>query len=81
MIGPFGRQGPVATVRQLCPQMTQRHCKQKVTITKGKGAIYRLADYAASQLATACLVRVSSSIGEGAGRDFGSDPIAIASLE
>ena len=27
MIGPFGRQWPVATLRQHCPQMTQRRCK------------------------------------------------------
>ena len=27
MIGPFGRQGPAATLRQLCPQMTQRRCR------------------------------------------------------
>ena len=26
MIGPFGRQGPAATFRQHCPQMTQRRC-------------------------------------------------------
>ena len=26
MIGPFGRQGPAATLRQQCPQMTQRRC-------------------------------------------------------
>ena len=26
MIGPFGRQGPAATLRQHCPQMTQRRC-------------------------------------------------------
>ena len=27
MIGPFGRQGLVATIRQHCPQMTRRRCK------------------------------------------------------
>ena len=26
MIGPFGRQGLAATLRQHCPQMTQRRC-------------------------------------------------------
>ena len=26
MIGPFGRQGLAATIRQHCPQMTQRRC-------------------------------------------------------
>ena len=26
MIGPFGRQGPAATLRQHCPRMTQRRC-------------------------------------------------------
>ena len=26
MIGPFGRQGLAATLRQYCPQMTQRRC-------------------------------------------------------
>ena len=26
MIGPLGRQGPAATLRQQCPQMTQRRC-------------------------------------------------------
>ena len=26
MIGPFGRQGLAATLRQQCPQMTQRRC-------------------------------------------------------
>ena len=26
MIGPFGRLGPAATLRQHCPQMTQRCC-------------------------------------------------------
>ena len=26
MIGLFGRQGPAATLRQHCPQMTQRRC-------------------------------------------------------
>ena len=26
VIGPFGRQGPAATLRQHCPQMTQRRC-------------------------------------------------------
>ena len=26
MIGPLGRQGPAATLRQICPQMTQRRC-------------------------------------------------------
>ena len=28
MIGPFGRQGPAATLRQHCPQMTQRRCRK-----------------------------------------------------
>ena len=27
MIGPFGRQGPAATLGQHCPQMTQRRCR------------------------------------------------------
>ena len=27
MIVPFGRQGPAATLRQHCPQMTRRRCK------------------------------------------------------
>ena len=26
VIGPFGRQGQAATLRQHCPQMTQRRC-------------------------------------------------------
>ena len=26
MKGPFGRQGLAATLRQHCPQMSQRHC-------------------------------------------------------
>ena len=28
MIGPLGRQGPAATLRQHCPQMTQRRCNK-----------------------------------------------------
>ena len=28
MIGPFGRQGPAATLRQHSPQMTQRRCRK-----------------------------------------------------
>ena len=28
VIGPLGRQGPAATLRQHCPQMTQRCCSQ-----------------------------------------------------
>ena len=27
MIGLLGRHGPAATHRQLCPQMTRRHCR------------------------------------------------------
>ena len=26
MIGPFGKQGPAATLTQHCPQMTRRRC-------------------------------------------------------
>ena len=29
MIGPFGRPGPAATLRQHCPQMTQRRCTEE----------------------------------------------------
>ena len=30
MIGPCGRQGPAATLRQQCPQMTQRRCNSEI---------------------------------------------------
>ena len=32
MIGLFGRQGPAATLRQDCPQMTQRRCNTITTL-------------------------------------------------
>ena len=32
MIGLFGRQGPAATLWQLCPQMTQRRCTPEENI-------------------------------------------------
>ena len=32
MIGPFGLQGAAATLRQHCPQMTQRRCKIGVLV-------------------------------------------------
>ena len=30
MIGSFGRQGPAATLRQHCPQMTRRRCNSGI---------------------------------------------------
>ena len=33
MIGPFGRQGPAGTLRQHCPQMTQRPCRWQAGLT------------------------------------------------
>ena len=35
VIGPLGRQGPADTLRQHCPQMTQRRCKwEKIIINQ-----------------------------------------------
>ena len=34
VIRPFGRQGLASTLRQHCPQMTQRHCRQQMRETQ-----------------------------------------------
>ena len=36
MIGPFGRQGPAATLRQHCPQLTRRRCTGSSKINGAK---------------------------------------------
>ena len=40
MMGPFGRQGPAATLRQQCPQMTRRRCTYRVFPGQGEAIAF-----------------------------------------
>ena len=62
MIGPFGMHGPAATLRQRCPQMTQRRCTSIKVIFVVSGVTILLSLTVFHNIVTETLPQVSDAM-------------------